>query len=326
LIDVMPTEVGKLSDVDELIRRVKVQCRDLGIAAYSKQEGGYYDPEEVTLSVSPLLTVGERTVVRGLVTEHPNLPGVSCVDLKYGGISHAESGDSFSCDFLHDRALPIADICGFSPFADSAFLEAEAREGLALSNLIRGAGVFPSDRALQYEFVKWNRSNRRVKDGVLPGEKKEGVFLTQVKFFADKRPARCSIADMEKVFDQRNSRGFRNFGVTPPEGIVLPCVHGKKSRGDFRRFEEENPGVSYAAYLELDVLTQPLTLSDCLPRMMAHLPLPKASIDHAQSRPAMQALNNGGVALFYNLYVLNCDGANCVKIVADGLNASVEAV
>ncbi|MDP2642332.1 MAG: hypothetical protein Q8P62_00630 [Candidatus Peregrinibacteria bacterium] len=220
--------------------------------------------------------------------------------------------------------MHIVDICGAAPFANRDLLEAEAREGLALSNLIRAAGVFPSDRALQYEFVKWNRSNRRKEDGELSGEKKEGVFLTQVKFFADKRPARCSTADVEKVFDQRNSRGFRNFGVTPPEGIVLPCVHGEKSRDDFRRFEERNPGVPYAAYLELEGLTQPLTLSDCLPRMRAHLPVPKASIDHAQSRPAMRALNNGGVALFYNPYVMNCDGADRVRIVADGLNASVE--
>ncbi|MDP2642354.1 MAG: hypothetical protein Q8P62_00740 [Candidatus Peregrinibacteria bacterium] len=105
LIDAMPTEVGKLSEVDELIRRVKVQCRDPGIAAYSKQEGGYYDPEEVTISVSPLLTVGERTVVRGLVTEHPNLHGVSCVDLKYGGVNHSDIGDSFSCDFLNESVV-----------------------------------------------------------------------------------------------------------------------------------------------------------------------------------------------------------------------------
>lgn len=328
LIDAMPTKVGNISEVDLLIEEVKRQCRDPGIAAYSKREGGCYDPGNVTLSVSPLLTMGERVVLRGLVTEHPNLPGVSCVDLVCGGVNHADGGDSFSCDFLYDRALPL-DVYGDS---NRDMLEAEAREGLALARFIRRANVFPNDRALQYEFVKWNRNGRRKDEPHFSGEKSQGVFLTQVKFFADKRIADHPAAEIDKVFDQKRSYGFRNFGITPPEGLVLPCVYSEfqgvngTSRSAFAKFEREHPGVPYAAYLNTDGLTQPLTLRDCFPRMMAYLPQQKPSVDHKHSRPMMHVDRNKGVSFLNNPQVMYCEGAKHVKVWSDGLHQSVGRV
>jgi hypothetical protein len=324
LVDTTPTEVGILENLDDLVRSVRDQCRNPLIAAYSRQEGGRYDPEEVTLSISPLLTIDEQIVLRGLITEHPNLPGVSCVDLKYGGVDHCSYGNSFSFDFLKGRALPVGMDFSSGPNVNIEQLENDAREGLVLSERVRASGVFPRDKALQFEFAKWKKRNGSGAPELL-GEVIEGDFLTQVKFFADKIPSSCSADEIEAVFNAENSKGFRNFGITSRDGLVLPCVTGE-NRSVFRKFEKDHPGVPYAAHLSLEGLTQPLTLHDCLPRMMAHLPVPKASIDHKQSRPAMHCLANGGVAFLNNPHNIECDGASRVRVKSDGLHPHVEPI
>ncbi len=299
LVDAMETKVGKIEDLDTIIAEVRAKCNDPRIVDYSNREGGHFDPDDVTVAIAPFIK-GPR----GLVTEHPNLPGVSCVDMVYDDYSDSSSDShSFmashsSVDFLNGAALPIYG-------GDSSV---DARDGLELRNIVREAGLFSDDIALQYEFGLWN--DRR--------------FLYQVKFFANVNETDCSSSEIRKVFDLPNGRGYRNFGITPQDGLVLPCVNGE-SRSAFRRFEAKKPGVDYAFHLSLEGLTAPLQLED-LPRSMKAYFALKPPLTHQNARFVQSCLKRDGVAFLNSPYVLNCEGADNVKVLSDGLNSSVEAM
>lgn len=318
LIDAMPTKIGKLTDVDRLIEEVRAECRDPRIVGYSIREGGHYDPSRVTTSVAPLIN-GPR----GLVTEHPNLPDVTCVDLVYGdtaghsGNAHSSEASHVSVDFLGDNPLHI--------YGEHSDPSKEARKGLELGRLVRGSDAYSDSVALQYEYGMW----------------KDLSLLYQVKGFAYRRDTPRSPEEIRAVFDREEEmglkggrRGFRNFGITNEDGLVLPCprVKGQEEkdpgqfRGTFRNFEEKNPGVDYAAFLSSEGSTHPLTLKDYFSYMKAYLPMPKPPLSHQNTRLAQICLKRGGVAFLNNPSVMECDGADYVRVVADGLHSSVERV
>jgi len=313
LVDALPTKIGKLTDVDELVKEVREKCRDPRIVDYSRKERGFYDPKRVTTSVAPLIK-GPR----GLVTEHPNLPGVTCVDLVYGdteghgGDAHSSEASHVSVDFLDDSPLYV--------YGEAKDLSKEvlnqARDGLAMSRLVRGSDSYSDSVALQAEYGLW----------------KGYSFLFQVKGFAYRRDTKRSSEEIREVFDREEGmkietgrRGFRNFGITKEEGLVLPCVRGEH-RQAFRSFEEKRPGVPYAFHLGLDGLTAPLRIEDLPERMRAYLPMPKPPLSHQNTRLAQSCLKKGGVAFLNNPSVMECDGADYVRVVSDGLHSSVERV
>ncbi len=300
-VDVMPTIHGNLGDLDRIIREIRAKCADPELLAYAAREGIAYDPKDVTISVAPYLE-GHR----GLVSEHPNLEKVRLVDIvcndnDSSGNAHSDKASHFSFDFLENEHLSVYGNCGMH-------LEEDARRGIMLRNLVRDSGLFSDDIALQIEYVVGRQQ----------------AFITQVKFFADVKETGCSTAEMRKAFEQENSRGFRTFGITPEDGLVLPCVNAKR-RNAFRNFESRRPGVPYAGYLDLDGLTPQLTLRDSFPFMMAYF-ADKPPMSHNNFRPVQDVLRNGGVAFLNSPYSVNCEGAEAVKVFSDGLHSSIEAL
>lgn len=295
LVDAMPTEDGNLEDVDGLIQDVQAKCLNERIIDYSEKEGGDYDPERVTISVAPFIN-GPR----GLVTEHPNIPGVLCVDVVKKLSEKVESLSHESLDFLDGRCLNV------SVYDDLS--EVYARHGLRLRDLVRESGAFDDDDVLQYEFVLGQ----------------SGSFLTQVKWFAKRNLTNCSSAEVKAVMNKPFSRGYRNFGITGKDGIVLPYVKGDERKA-FLDFEAQNPGVPYAFHLSHDGLGKRLKLDQIPKHMRAYLPAVKPPLTHQNTRFVQNCLKRDGVAFLNTVLNARHAKADNVRVTSDGLNISVRA-
>jgi len=111
-----------------------------------------------------------------------------------------------------------------------------------------------------------------------------------VRDFAQKR-----IGDFR--LDKKRKPWLRNFGVTPKDGIRLRVVK-VHLRGEFAKFEEENPCVDYL--LTVENTTADLQLTDQPTRMKGYLVF-KPALSHQSTRLVQMCLRNShGVAFLFN--------------------------
>lgn len=302
LVDVMPTipEVKpSIWTLNSQIGRVRKGCYADDIMAYADKEGGGYDPDNVSISITP--DIG-RAGTRVIITEHPNLEDVVLVDFCefYGG--EVSSMKYSSLDFDHGqlqdthhiRAITSTGLARFKPLAERA---------LELSRRVRETGWFADDVALQLE-------------GALLGDADDLLF--QVRLLAERR-----MADFEIEGDHKFSSGerykYRTFGVTAPEGKVWTVASGG-IRSVFANFEEEHPEASYL--LAPENITNPLTLKDFPTNMEAYMikGYPKPALPHQNTRFVQMALRKGGVAMLEHLHMRprGLSRGNKVRVISNG--------
>ncbi len=226
MVDTMPTEVCNLRELAEVVEQVREQCFDPDLIAYAETEGSDYDPGRVTVSIAPYIPQPH-----GTLTEHPNQPGVSLMDIfttkpvsldeiilksdipyhifgRYseGKMVSISRTDKF--DFQGEKVDEF-DLSYASLVKNILQLQLVVR----LVNFIREKGIDLDDEALQFEF------------GFHPKTKQPLLF--QSKFFAKKQLSDFQLDEADGFCEE----GSRIFGFTHPEGITLPIAK-KESRSE----------------------------------------------------------------------------------------------
>ncbi len=293
MVDTMPTKVipanlFSLRRVRAAIQAVRMQCHHPDLLRYAEVEGNGYDPEKVTVSVTPWVSYPH-----GSVTEHPNIPGRQFVD-----VCKPSNSGMGAKGLIHRCA----------GYQDGEYIERSGyvvntsygKKGLAVANWARESGDLPEDRAYQFEEVG------------MGGYPK----LTQVRDFAVVR-----LADFR--VERKESSMTRNFGVTPPEGVVIRCVR-YGVRGDIGKFinglhDDADPFMYFATNVG-----EPLTLVDHVhPLMQGYVVNQKSPLSHNNMRFVQAALRaeNGVAFLGRNR---NTDYQGVVRVVSDGERRIVE--
>ncbi|MFC1751149.1 hypothetical protein ACFL2V_20375 [Pseudomonadota bacterium] len=257
MVDTMLSKVCDVGRVPIAIDAVRKQCASAGVLEYARREGNDYDPERISISVAPFIPEPYITV-----TEHPNWEDLLLIDVRTtyndGGVKARHK------QYIH-RAFNYVDGECDSPS------EEHADKGVTLQRRVRETGVFPDDRALQYEYV------------IHPQTQKP--MLVQVREFAKK--------NSQGLYSEMKGLNMkpRNFGVTSPKGVQHKVV---KSRfwSEAMRYELMNPGALYV--LATKIITRPLEVADCPVNMRGYITRPRASrsLSHQNTRFVQMCLRH----------------------------------
>lgn len=248
---------------EKIIADMRRMLASAEIMDYTRKEGSPYNPDEALIAFSPHLR-GDRWTV----TEHPHEKRIVFVDRSYPIFDGGE--------WIH-RPYTFED----SRILDSLFeTTGGAKTAYEVSRRVREAillhGILPEGDALQYEMI----------------ESPQGMKVVQVRKFADYRESDWKLDEDAATTDISD----RVFGITPPEGIVLPVARGNFRSDALRKGDRLNERFLAAPRCVSD----PLSLSDFSPRMQGYLPVEDSfvnpALSHQHTRFVQWALKNSGVA------------------------------
>jgi hypothetical protein len=290
-VDLVPTKLGvEPHAVRKTVEELREELENPKYRAFLEKEGTSFDIDKLSVSVAPEID-GDKVTL----SEHPNRDGVSMVDMDRA------TGCPF-IDFEGDSIL----YCGTIDERD----ELVARESLRIMRAVRETGLFPDEGALQIELV------------VQPLREKLVAFLTQVKYFADRRYADFSL-------EGESPYTARNFGITNQEGTQLP-VKATKYRRRNPVIDQEMDGREYM-FVSGDNYGD-LTPEELPMSMTAYLPLiAPPRIDHKATRYIQRALMHENGCTFMDSPWTPYPGteimrASEVRIVSDGVRHEIEII
>lgn len=320
MVDVMPTRLVPLSiffsarRIAKVVEEVRRGCFDSKLVAYSQVEGLGYNPEEVTVSITPFLDEPDvydeydenrRFCKAGLVTEHPNQDKVLLADM-FELRKHSLVGDRHcSTNFLNNR----------TPIDSRLDVNRDFREFLKLQQFVRDADILDENMSYQFE------------GGM--DRKRQRARLLQIREFAPKRKADFRLTPSLRS----NSVGRRVFGITPKDGIEVSIAF-VSNRKSF--YEEVLPNISsnqkfVLALYKTSGPLQPNEIPD--PRMVGYMACDRVHLTHQGTRPVQAALrkedgiaNLGSPELFPNLFFVMGGPLRKFHVTSDGYTQQFEQI
>jgi hypothetical protein len=295
-VDLVPTTRGvEPHKVREIVDGLREELERPQYKAFLEKEGTPFDIEKLSVTVAPEIP-GDQV----MLTEHPNRDNVTMVDM-------VGNWGTPVLDFEGDRILYP------NPSRIEGRDELVARESLRIMRAVRETGQFPDEGALQIELVV-----KSLRAGL-------AAFLTQVKYFADRRYANFSL-------EGRKPGSARNFGVTKTkEGVILPLKYSD-SRGDSSSIDAEMAGEEYlfmprSNFEDLTPRELPMSMAAYLPFISYH------RIEHKATRYIQRALMHENGCAFLDSEWAPGPGmgdlirnAAEVRIIADGIRHEIEIV
>ena len=294
MVDAMPTEVVEMGwfsrgRIAKVIEQVRQRCTHPDVLKYAEVEGFGYDPQRVTVSVTPF-----SGYPHGLVTEHPNQDGVRLVDEwePYGG----NFGDkNVSADFVNGN------------MAYAYMGQYNFKKYLAVQEWIRESGVLDSDMAYQFEC----------------GSGQSNPVLFQVREFAKRAKANFEVAH------SRSGNIHRVFGITPEEGIEVVVARERSRRMLYENvlpeISDTQPFILAPDQTHSRLLIDEIPDR----RMLGYTTKDKPALSHQATRFVQAALRHRhGFAQLMDLdfYERYRYGLPKVRVISDGVRQRVEPV
>lgn len=206
LVDVLDTQVGE--EPGYLALDVREYAKLPYIMAYGKYENPAYDGR-ICVGIQPYIHSQ-----RGSIVEHPNIPNqyvVFVVEPDY------ETGRDSALAFLYSiEENDCHRISGDFEISGGTY-EDRVREIVEMYRQVDGSGLVKPGYSFQMEFLNTA----------------EQVYIAQVRAFKKKEEARFELEADDRLV----------FGITPPEGIVLPVY---LSPDGFSHSDYPNPDSAWA--------------------------------------------------------------------------------
>ena len=194
LVDVIPSEVRSGNAGGEIIDDIRGVAQSADVMRYAQYENPAYNGK-VTVGVQEYqrpYSVGDTSSI----VEHPNQPG------RYL-ISHAEGGYVYSGLYKEDGEA-------VDSFMDNKSIRFAPHRGIELYEKVKRSGLVKEGMSFQVEFAP-------------RGGEDHTPLLYQVRAFMPMQEATFRLPITEKLGGVPAEDALV-FGVTPPEGIVLPLI------------------------------------------------------------------------------------------------------
>jgi len=300
MVDVMPTIVCTIHEVDEILERIREKWYDEWIINYSKNEWTNYNPDNVTISVAPYINQVNFTL-----TEHPNQKWKILLDLwKEQWYWINKYTETQTLDFLNNAL--VTEISSFEHFIGD---EEKVKSILNLMEKIRELWIFSENRSLQIEWWInfWNLNTN----------------LYQVRDFVENK-----YADFE--LGESNYHYWRVFWITPETGIQLPVVKKRFRWNTIIKWEELYPDW-YLWFPE--IITNKLNIKEQSQNMKWYVPWTSSwsiSLAHQNTRPMKEVLNkNKGFAILEDSFdydIGDLEDWDVVNVKSDWINYEVTKI
>jgi hypothetical protein len=305
LVDAFPTDqhlsLTYLNDFwpTGVARILLGKCQNPALKEFARREGVILNEQNLVVSFSPQIGFPHSTI-----TEHPNQPGVTMVDIfrPFPPFEIYEKSQNMS---FTDTVNFDGDKIGNRHEFDAKLFQA----GLQVRKLIEDAGILDHETsAYQYE-------------GACRGD--EPHWLVQIRSFAPRRQADFVLERGDHSFGRS-----KVMGITPEEGLQLVMLKADK-RKEAVDFEKANPNTQYLLNLDWKSTTKKLQLSDQLKNIRGLAVEFKPFLSHQNTRfvqTCLQAPNgfvelNGG-----SLQYRTIETGALVRVICDGVRRVVERV